>query len=339
MKRFCILACIAVLSISLFGGAISPQKTHAQITQANKLQLEGFAKEVIDIEKNLYEQKFFANPENAEPQIQLGARYLEILQKTYDEVSKDPTKTPAFFNFKTSTAYLNFLDAEIASNSGGPSLNVKTSTYQEVVQRVRIIANQRNLLDIASLNAEQGKITNANKIELKNAANNASAAANAAAAEKAAAEECSLISNSPIIGCLNQAVTWLIKNTLLEIAGFFTWLTANMFNFAIKLGILGFAKWAPDSLYPIWTIVRQILSLIIVFIGLYLGLMYIIGKDQLFAKFFPWVILFALFVNFSYTLTRTAIDVSNVISLKIYASVVGPGAQLETFHLLLLQTK
>lgn len=201
MKRFCILACIAVLSISLFGGAISPQKTHAQITQANKLQLEGFAKEVIDIEKNLYEQKFFANPENAEPQIQLGARYLEILQKTYDEVSKDPTKTPAFFNFKTSTAYLNFLDAEIASNSGGPSLNVKTSTYQEVVQRVRIIANQRNLLDIASLNAEQGKITNANKIELKNAANNASAAANAAAAEKAAAEECSLISNSPIIGC------------------------------------------------------------------------------------------------------------------------------------------
>ena len=99
-----------------------------------------------------------------------------------------------------------------------------------------------------------------------------------------------------------------------------------MFNYSIQIGVLQFAKWVPDQIYPIWLIIRQIVSLIIVFIGLYLGFMYILGKDEKFQKYIPWVIMFALFVNFSYPITRTMVDISNVVSLNIYASVVGPDA-------------
>ena len=123
--------------------------------------------------------------------------------------------------------------------------------------------------------------------------------------------------------CINEGITWLIKNTLLQIAGFLVWLTANMFNYSVQLGILEFSKWAAPGLYSVWIIVRQIISLIIVFVGLYLGFMYIIGKQDTFAHYIPWVVIFAIFVNFSYPLTRLAIDVSNIVSLNIYTSTVG----------------
>jgi hypothetical protein len=124
-------------------------------------------------------------------------------------------------------------------------------------------------------------------------------------------------------GCVNQGLVNFIKIFLLNIAGFLLWVSANMLNYSIKVGILDFARWAPDTLYPIWIVVRQIVSLFVVFAGLYLGLMYIIGKDEKFEKYIPWVVIFALFVNFSYPLARTAIDVSNVVSLNIYTGAVG----------------
>ena len=129
-----------------------------------------------------------------------------------------------------------------------------------------------------------------------------------------------------LFDCINGAISWIIKNTLLQIAGFLLWLTANMFNYSVQIGVLQFANWVPEGIYPIWLIVRQIVSLVIVFIGLYLGFMYILGKDEKFQKYIPWVIMFALFVNFSYPITRTMVDISNVISLNIYASAVGPEA-------------
>lgn len=128
-----------------------------------------------------------------------------------------------------------------------------------------------------------------------------------------------------ITGCIDQFIAWIITHTFLQLAGYLLWLTANMMNYVIKVGILDFAKWAPDTLYPIWIIVRQIISLMIVFAGLYLGLMYIINKDSdsKFGRYVPWVVVFALFVNFSYPLARTIVDVSNIVSLNVYASTVG----------------
>lgn len=153
---------------------------------------------------------------------------------------------------------------------------------------------------------------------------NSSAAATFKAAQVAANDpsKCTLLSWS-IVSCIDTGIAWIIKHTLLELAGFLVWATANMFNLAIQVGVLEFSKWAPPTLYPIWIIVRQIISLFIVFAGLYLGLMYIMGRSEDFKKYIPWVIIFALFVNFSYPLTRALIDVSNIVSLNVYASTVG----------------
>lgn len=134
---------------------------------------------------------------------------------------------------------------------------------------------------------------------------------------------CSLTLNFKLSSCIDDLVTFIIKNTLLQLAGFLVWLTANMLNFAIQISILDFSKWAPSSLYPIWIIIRQIVSLVVVFAGLYLGFMYIIGREDTFGKYVGWLVIFAIFVNFSYPVTRALTDVSNIISLNVYASAVG----------------
>lgn len=136
---------------------------------------------------------------------------------------------------------------------------------------------------------------------------------------------CSIFGKSPIQDCLTAGTVWLIKNIFLNIAGVFLWMASHIFDMAVQVGVLGFSKWAPVDLYPIWLMVRQIVSLFVVFIGLYLGFMFILGKDEKFKKYIPWVIMFALFVNFSYPLVRTAIDISNIVTLNIYTSVIGSG--------------
>lgn len=137
---------------------------------------------------------------------------------------------------------------------------------------------------------------------------------------------CSLFGASPIVDCIDVGFSWLIKNTFLQIAGFLAWLAANMLNYAIQISILDFASWSPTSLYPIWIIIRQIVSLVVVFAGLYLGFMYIIGREDTFGKYIGWLVIFALFVNFSYPVTRVLVDVSNIVSLNIYSSAVGSEA-------------
>lgn len=139
-------------------------------------------------------------------------------------------------------------------------------------------------------------------------------------------KECSLFAPTNIGACAYDLFLWIIKTLFLNIAGFLLWVMANMLNYAIQVGVLNFSAWAPDSLYPIWLVIRQITSLFVVFAGLWLGFMYIINKGDQFKKYIPWVVIFALFVNFSYPIVRVMVDVSNVISLNIYASAVGSKA-------------
>lgn len=131
------------------------------------------------------------------------------------------------------------------------------------------------------------------------------------------------ITDFSLVDCVDVMVAWLIKNTLLQIAAALTWLSANILNHAVYYGILEFKQWAPDTLYPIWVIIRQIVSLAVVFAGLFLGFMYIIGRETTFGRYVGWLIIFALFVNFSYPVTRAITDVSNIISLNIYTAAVG----------------
>lgn len=40
--------------------------------------------------------------------------------------------------------------------------------------------------------------------------------------------------------CLDEGFSWLIKNTFLKIAGWFLWLSSELLNYIIKIGIIGF---------------------------------------------------------------------------------------------------
>ncbi len=135
--------------------------------------------------------------------------------------------------------------------------------------------------------------------------------------------KCTFILTSSFLDCVDVFFAWIIKSIFIQIAGVFLWATAGLLNLVIQQGILNFSTWAPDSLYPIWTIIRQIVSLFVVFAGLWLGFMYIIGNGDKFKRYVPWIIMFGLFVNFSYPLTRGLVDISNVVSLNIYASAIG----------------
>ncbi len=139
-------------------------------------------------------------------------------------------------------------------------------------------------------------------------------------------KECSATSpTSWFTVCIGAGIEWIIRVTLLQFAGFALWISANLLDYVINVGILNFKTWAPDALYPLWQVVRQIISMFVVFSGLWLAFMYIINKSDVFKRYLPWVIIFGLFVNFSYPLTRAAIDLSNIVSVGIYKNVMGPG--------------
>ena len=215
-------------------------------------------------------------------------------------------------------AQLIYLRAYIkCANELGPKLaDPAYATYPEV----KNCKNNKERSESNNTTAVTPESTAANNQALANG----KAANDEAKAAEAKAAECSLLTN--LSACIDEGFAWIIKHTLLTIAGWFLWLTATAMNYAINIGILEFSTWAPDALYPIWIIIRQIVSLFVVFAGLFLGFMYIINKGDDFKKYIPWVVIFALFVNFSYPITRALIDVSNVISLNIYTSAVGSDA-------------
>ena len=202
--------------------------------------------------------------------------------------------------------------------------NKNDSKFQDQ-KSISVITNLLNLLN-GEIN-NQGLVQNFSKPT--DEASKATESAKQAAAKKAedTKEQCSinfLSSDGVNIGaCVTAVFNWFIKSILLNIAGVLLWLSATIFNKAVILGILDFSRWAPESLYPIWIVIRQIVSLLLVFVGLYLGFLYILGREDKFEKYIPWVVIFGLFVNFSYPLARTAIDVSNIVTLKVYTSAFG----------------
>jgi hypothetical protein len=199
------------------------------------------------------------------------------------------------------------------SNGSGGALRILN---QLVTQ-----ANQVNSGTVEANSPDAGSLGNSTPVRVTgDSVSSAVAAADAA--------KCSIWKAS-LVGCVDVLFTWIIKNTFLQIAGFLVWLTANMLNFAIQVSILGFSQWAPSNLYPLYVVVRQIVSLVVVFAGLYLGFMYIIGREDTFARYAGWLCIYAIFVNFSYPVTRALTDVSNIVSLNVYSAAVGT-APLET---------
>ncbi len=333
MKSLGVYACTLLLLVGIAGGFLAPEKAYAQEgDQANYNYFQGQMDSYFQAANTAIEQVIARDPKLNTESGEKSKKYVSILSEAYYST----------FNLEKSKgvpaakAQLAAIVAFNTAKTNGPNLSIisnekASSPFRSIITQLAKGADSafdvagkidRGVFTVGSAAAGASTVLPAT---LTNAAAGNQNSTGKTSADTDPTKDCSILAASPITNCLTAGVTWLIKNILLQIGGFLVWLAANMFNYSIKIGILEFSSWAPDALYGIWVIIRQIISLMIVFVGLYLGFMYILGKGEEFKKFVPWLVMFALFVNFSYPLARTAIDISNVVSLKIYTSAMGTG--------------
>jgi hypothetical protein len=334
MKRLSVLVCIFVATLTFFGTQIQPTKAATPkeelLATGQKVFTDFITEEQNKIADPRKNKSGFGGASDAQvAAFKTGAenliKYVGQAGETFTQLMNSPATGT---NSSDSAVLLGVYRAALLKAK--EDINSLTKADRTITGVVGLPA-EVNTIQTKLQQAIDAPIDTLNwegKGDQSVAIANATAAERKQQAENELKNRCSLFN---IEGCVSTVVRWLIKNTLLQIAGFLVWLTANMFNYAIQMGILDFKSWAPDTLYPIWIIVRQIISLIIVFVGLYLGFMYIIGREDRFQKYIPWVIIFGLFVNFSYPLTRTLIDISNMVSLNVYSSAVGNDALTANF--------
>ncbi len=234
-------------------------------------------------------------------------------------VGLSPVKAAIQANVAAEAKFQSGWGALTVQEKQEPRANGIIRTYTTQWAQLLTQAKQIEAGTITAGSAEANSLGNATAVSTAGESSSGIVAANDT-------KKCTSLFNASIVDCIDAGFAWLVKNTFLQIAGFLAWLAANMLNFAIQISVLDFAKWSPTSLYPIWVIIRQIVSLVVVFAGLYLGFMYIIGREDTFGKYIGWLAIFALFVNFSYPVTRALVDVSNIVSLNIYSSAVGSEA-------------
>ncbi len=352
MKRMRFFAVIFTILISFVGVFSAPEKASAQQTVPNSSQTD------LDAGIYLFDQEI-RTVNTATLVADIGADSVAALTKEvmyaksifiglYNyEITSGKTPDEAFTNALNSVQYtISILgensrhgDSSLALSSSEKNL-LNGSKAKQILSEFRGILRSAQPSDYKNLSPDTPNLQVSiaqNNTAVTTGATTSSAAAlsNAAAASATAnnrnktidsnASACSIswTKNLNIGACIDAGAAWIITHTLLAFVGYILWVTATVMNYAIQIGILDFAKWAPDTLYPIWLVIRQIVSLFVVFAGLWLGFMYIINKGDQFKKYIPWVVIFALFVNFSYPLARTVIDISNIASLNIYASAVG----------------
>ncbi len=332
MKRLGVYAFIAIILIGTIGGFTHPEKAFAQNTVTVE-QILQHASPIID-EKILAlnnEMKLFGSTHGDKN----STEYKEYVQTNAAEIAMVRVAKGVFETTLTAKSTRTptelYGDALVATSR---SL-VDQQSSNPILKRPQaddFIRKFRQELMAEALSQERIRAITTGK------ALSAEAQANAVASKESANPGSKTISggcrwnNFTVSACIDEGFSWLIKNTFLQMAGFLAWLSANMLNYAIQISILDFAKWSPTaSIYSVWVIIRQIVSLVVVFAGLYLGFMYIIGREDTFGKYIGWLVIFALFVNFSYPITRALVDVSNIVSLNIYSSAVGSEALGSSF--------
>lgn len=175
-------------------------------------------------------------------------------------------------------------------------------------------------------------IANAN-IDFNNAKNTALQTLTAANVDKAASSnntekdiDCNIswLSPSSVAG---GAFCYIIKVTLLPLFTSFLIFSAKFFDLSVNWSIFGFAdvfaeKNASDALYNIWKGVRDIVNIFVVFGLFFAAGKYIIGQGEEIRKTLARLIIFALLTNFSLPITKSVIDLTNVVGLNILGALI-----------------
>ena len=149
---------------------------------------------------------------------------------------------------------------------------------------------------------------------------------------------CGLTSFFGNIGyCLWQGVIYIFKAFIIGVvAGPILTISGLIFDYSLYFGIIKFpellrglgASSSESSIYATWVIVRNLFNIIIVFqllkIAIYKILTPVLSKSPGDLKrLLMSIIVFTLFVNFSFFFTKALIDISNITALQFYSGMGG----------------
>ncbi len=114
-------------------------------------------------------------------------------------------------------------------------------------------------------------------------------------------------------------IFWLIR----AIVGWLATISARLLDYSIVVAIGFDYTTAVSGITKVWTLIRDLCNISLVFILLYAGIMQIIGFAKANTKqIIINVVIVGLFLNFSLFFTRVAIDASNIVSTALYNQIV-----------------
>ena len=119
-------------------------------------------------------------------------------------------------------------------------------------------------------------------------------------------------------------VCYIIRITLLKMAIAGLYVTSSAFDYVVNISLFDVNKAMGESsiIYNLWSFVRSACNLIALFLFFIALFLYSISDRKIeFSKYLVKVLIFAVFINFSYPISKAIIDVSNVAALNIYGGI------------------
>ena len=119
-------------------------------------------------------------------------------------------------------------------------------------------------------------------------------------------------------------VCYIIRITLLKMAIAGLYVTSSAFDYVVNISLFDVNKAMRESsiIYNLWSFVRSACNLIALFLFFIALFLYSISDRKIeFSKYLVKVLIFAVFINFSYPISKAIIDVSNVAALNIYGGI------------------
>lgn len=339
MKHFWVFAFVSIIITAFFGGFAFPEKGYAQSidSQTTTGNILNQSSGSLD---DWYKQKGLAilqtqidrlTAKQTDPDV--AKKYGGLTSKSFQdyvlENQKIVTKLEDGKKVLTQTYDYLISKGNVSAAAYNASLTKVNNTefLLQTTDGLSKVAEARADLSIVTTAIRLASVENTENLKYSSnptdVANGQSLSAATNKAAKDSAMSCGTLAGSPFINCIEAGAVWIVKNILLEIVGFFLWMSANLLNFAMYHGVFKFSEFAPKEIYNIWLVVRQVISLFVFFAGLFVGFMAILGKSEEFKKYIVFLIVFGLFVNFSYPIVRVFVDVSNVVSLQIYQTTLG----------------
>ncbi len=114
----------------------------------------------------------------------------------------------------------------------------------------------------------------------------------------------------------------LIMTNVFHIVGFIMSMAAGLLNISIGL-TLHIREFVQNTagVYLVWQSIRDISSLLIIFMLLFTSFRMILGLDQEMGKLIKDIIIAGILINFSFFLVGLTIDASNIVSLSLYNAI------------------